>query len=47
MMDTENKNGQVDAASSPWVPDDVSDELMARVDAEGAELLGPDGLLHM
>src|SRR5665811_1072358 len=32
-------------AAAPLVPDDVLDELMARVDAEGAELLGPDGLL--
>jgi putative transposase len=45
MMMTENENEQVDAASSPLVPDDVLDELMARVDAQGAELLGPDGLL--
>ena len=42
---TENENEQVDVASSPLVPDDVLDELMARVDAQGAELLGPDGLL--
>ena len=42
---TENENEQVEAASSPLVPDDVLDELMARVDAQGAELLGPDGLL--
>ena len=26
------------------MPDEVLDELMARVDAEGAELLGPDGV---
>jgi putative transposase len=45
MMMTENENEQVEAASSPLVPDDVLDELMARVDAQGAELLGPDGLL--
>jgi len=42
---TENENEQVEAASTPLVPDDVLDELMARVDAQGAELLGPDGLL--
>jgi len=45
MMDTENENEQVDVASAPLVSDDVLDELMARVDAQGAELLGPDGLL--
>jgi putative transposase len=45
MMMTENENEQAGAAASPLVPDDVLDELMARVDAEGAELLGPDGLL--
>jgi transposase-like protein len=44
-MMTENENEQVEAASSPLVPDEVLDELMARVDAQGAELLGPDGLL--
>jgi putative transposase len=43
-MMTENENEQV-AAVAPLVPDDVLDELMARVDAQGAELLGPDGLL--
>jgi transposase-like protein len=32
-------------SSTPLVPDEVLNELMARVDAEGAELLGPDGLL--
>ena len=32
-------------SSTPLVPDEVLDELMARVDAEGAELLGPEGLL--
>jgi len=42
-MSTENEN--VEAAVSPLVSEDVLDELMARVDAEGAELLGPDGLL--
>lgn len=31
---------------APLVPDSVLDELMAQVDAEGAELLGPDGLLN-
>lgn len=32
-------------SSTPLVPDEVLDELLGRVDAEGAELLGPDGLL--
>lgn len=32
-------------AGSPLVSEDVLDELMERVEAEGAELLGPDGLL--
>ena len=45
MMMTESENEQVEAAALPLVPDDVLDELMARVDAQGAELLGPDGLL--
>ena len=45
-MMTENESGQAgEASSTPLVPDDVLDELMGRVDAEGAELLGPDGLL--
>ena len=44
-MMTESENEQVEAAALPLVPDDVLDELMARVDAQGAELLGPDGLL--
>lgn len=33
------------SVGTPLVPDSVLDELMAQVDAEGAELLGPDGLL--
>ena len=33
-------------SSTPLVSDAVIDELMSRVDAEGAELLGPDGLLN-
>jgi transposase-like protein len=32
-------------SSTPLVPEDVLEELLDRVDAEGAELLGPDGLL--
>ena len=43
-MMTENEQGEV-ASSTPLVSDDVLDGLMDRVDAEGAELLGPDGLL--
>ena len=44
-MMTENEKAEVASSSTPLVPDDVLDELMARVDAQGAELLGPDGLL--
>ncbi len=33
------------AVGTPLVSEDVLDDLMARVDEEGAELLGPDGLL--
>ena len=43
-MMVKNDEGEV-ASSTPLVPDDVLDDLMDRVDAEGAELLGPDGLL--
>lgn len=42
---TEN-NVQNPGVSRPSVSDEVIDELMARVDADGAELLGPDGLLN-
>ena len=31
--------------ATPLVSEDVLNELMERVEAEGAELLGPDGLL--
>ena len=41
-MDTEN---EVKESSTPLVPEEVLDGLMAQVEAEGAELLGPDGLL--
>jgi len=43
----EERLSSADRASdgTPLVPDEVLDELMARVDAEGAELLGPEGLL--
>jgi len=44
-MSTENKK-ETDAAVVPLVSDEVLDELMARADAEGTELLGPDGLLN-
>ena len=43
-MMTENEKAEV-ASSTPLVPEDVLEELLDRVDAEGAELLGPDGLL--
>ena len=41
-MSTEN---EVTESSTPLVPVEVLDGLMAQVEAEGAELLGPDGLL--
>jgi len=44
-MMTENEMMNESESSTPLVPEDVLNELMARVDAEGAELLGPDGLL--
>ena len=43
-MMTENEKAEV-ASSTPLVPEVVLEELLDRVDAEGAELLGPDGLL--
>jgi putative transposase len=42
MMNTEN---EVTETSTPLVPVEVLDGLMAQVEADGAELLGPDGLL--
>ena len=42
MMSTEN---EVTESSTPLVPVEVLDGLMAQVEAEGAELFGPDGLL--
>ena len=41
-MSTEN---EVTESSTPLVPVEVLDGLMARVESEGAEVLGPDGLL--
>lgn len=41
-MDTEN---EVTESATPLVPVEVLNGLMARVESEGAELLGPDGLL--
>ena len=41
-MSTEN---EVTESSTPLVPVEVLNELMAQVESEGAELLGPDGLL--
>ena len=41
-MNTEN---EVTETSTPLVPVEVLDGLMAQVESEGAELLGPDGLL--
>jgi len=46
MMSTEEEVTESVVSSTPLVPDEVLDELLARVDAEGAELLGPDGLLN-
>jgi putative transposase len=49
MSDKKNEilsvSGERNADGTPLVPEEVLDELMARVDAEGAELLGPEGLL--
>lgn len=41
-MSAEN---EVTESSTPLVPDEVLNSLMAQVEADGAELLGPDGLL--
>ena len=43
-MMTENEKVEV-VSSTPLVSDELVDELMDCVDAEGAELLGPEGLL--
>jgi transposase-like protein len=42
MMNTEN---ELTESSTPLVPVEVLNDLMAHVESEGAELLGPDGLL--
>jgi len=46
MTDRDKATEVAKAAATPLVSAEVLDELMARVDAEGAELLGPDGLLN-
>jgi transposase-like protein len=45
MIDKDEAMEVAKAAATPLISAEVLDELMARVDAEGAELLGPDGLL--
>lgn len=44
-MTAESEKTVVPGSSTPLVSDELLNELMARVDAEGAELLGPEGLL--
>lgn len=44
-MTAETEKTAVPGSSTPLVSDELLNELMARVDAEGAELLGPEGLL--
>src|SRR3954468_23810405 len=47
MTDTETvpRNPDREPASKPLVDDQLADELLGRAQAEGVELLGPDGLL--
>ena len=48
MTDTEivsRKSGGQPSAKPPLVDQELADQLLARAQAEGAELLGPDGLL--
>ncbi len=45
ITDAVESQGLRGADGTPLVSEDVLDELMGRVQAEGAELLGPDGLL--
>ena len=44
-MNTQNESVDQSSSSTPLVPVEVLNGLMARVESEGAELLGPDGLL--
>jgi len=39
------KNNEARFGSSPLIDDATLGRLMARIDAEGLELLGPDGVL--
>jgi putative transposase len=48
MTDTEivpRKSGRQPSAKPALVDQELADQLLARAQAEGAELLGPDGLL--
>ena len=45
MTDKDEATEVAKAATTPLVSAEALDKLMPRVDAEGAELLGPDGLL--
>lgn len=46
MSDTETMPKRLDREPAPGVVDDqLAEQLLARADAEGVELLGPDGLL--
>ncbi|MEA2001709.1 MAG: transposase, partial [Actinomycetota bacterium] len=40
-----SEENEVTGSSTPLVPVEVLDGLMAQVESEGAEVLGPDGLL--
>ena len=43
---TTKKKRAAETAAVPLVSDEVLDELLTRADAQGTELLGPDGLLN-
>ena len=43
---TTKKKKATETAAVPLVSDEVLDELLARADGQGTELLGPDGLLN-